>query len=56
MNYFDWLRLEERGVHGAMLKALQPCYNKVMMRVKVNAVTGDPFESKQRRGSSRAAP
>ncbi|GFR49039.1 hypothetical protein Agub_g11063, partial [Astrephomene gubernaculifera] len=42
-----WLRLEERGVHGAMLEALKTCYNKVMMRVRVDGVTGDPFESSQ---------
>ena len=40
-----WQRLEERGVHGPMLQALKKAYEKVMLRVRVDGRTGDPFES-----------
>jgi hypothetical protein len=40
-----WARLEERGVTGTALDALQRCYERVEMRVKVNGVTGEAFLS-----------
>ena len=30
-----------------MLEALKTCYNKVLMRVRVDGQVGDPFESQQ---------
>jgi hypothetical protein len=42
-----WSRLEERGVHGDMLRALRASYDRVLLRVKVNGRLGPAFESKQ---------
>ncbi|GIM12978.1 hypothetical protein Vretimale_16156, partial [Volvox reticuliferus] len=44
-----WKQLQERGIHGHMLEALQSCYNKVFFRIRVNGESSDPFESKQGR-------
>ena len=40
-------RLEERGIHGEMLEALQKSYQKIIMQVKVNGKKGPAFLSKQ---------
>lgn len=40
-----WLRLQERGVQGHMLMAIQKAYAKVEMRVKANGQKGPPFLS-----------
>jgi hypothetical protein len=42
-----WRRLEDRGVHGSMLAALQAAYQRVLLRVKVNGKLGPAFASVQ---------
>ena len=42
-----WIRLEERGVHGACLDALKAAYAKVEMHVRVSGVRAEPFVSEQ---------
>lgn len=42
-----WRRLEERGIHGPMLAALQAAYQRVLLRVKVNGRLGPTFASVQ---------
>ena len=42
-----WMRLEERGVTGAILDALKACYRRVELKVHVNRVLGDSFFSFQ---------
>jgi hypothetical protein len=41
-----WKRLEERGVSGPMLAALQKVYEDVRLVVRVNGATAEPFASK----------
>ncbi len=42
-----WMRLEERGVHGACLDALKAAYARVEMHVRVSGVRAEPFVSGQ---------
>jgi hypothetical protein len=42
-----WQRLQDCGVHGAMLTAVQSLYDEVLLQVKVGGERSAPFSSQQ---------